>query len=640
MKRIFTLLAMALLLTLVGSCSKKSSNPSDDGNPTEKELQKIDSLMTTQAVLDTTLQGLFSQMDSTAAKDSLVKILRADPNVQQAQSSSQGISIQYTSGMRGGIFLDPKDGVESTDKMGEMLSQSHGSVDASGRKPVSKRTKFLNPSYWERSQWAIPLLAAADAAFPKAGFNIFERLVNGGCTVDEFASLSGYGIVHIYSHGWAWPNDHNIQEVYLLTGEAVTQATNTKYLADIQKGKIILGVNHGANRYWISPSFFAAHNDFHDDTTLVYLGFCYSFLGGWKDTLTQIAGAGACVGFSWHVQTNWNAAWARHLYKQMCDTSLAKPMTVYQWWYAESDTDNTYWDNEPQCQKDVYVSSRGYDDLVLWSMVKIASINPDSGAADIPVTIRGSGFGYQQGTSTVTFGGIAATVNEWSDTLIVAQVPFEATSGDVIVTVGSEASNAIHYQVTDPSHTLVPLTSQYSMKIYGPYNQWEFEFVFDLAFSGSIEGPGLATVSETTVWPYPETEPMNRSKSYYGTVGGPSPADVTVGYSLQSTVNGQDASFSTPITLTKTYESGDYWEVTVTPIYLTGQWKDSDSQYPLVQVAEATPIVLPVVAGDRSHLIISRRFDLHAVLHHHVGIDYTYDYWPIYSIAGFTFEHR
>ena len=498
MKRLFTLLALSLLLALIGSCSKKSSNPSDD-DPTQKELHKIDSLMTTQADLDSTLQELLLHIDSTAAKDSVVKILRADPNVQTAQSTSQGVTIQYTNGIRGGIFLDPKDGEVPSDKIGVVPMQALGSSGTTGRKPVSKRTKFLNPSHWERAQWADPLAATADAVFPKAGFNQFERLVDAGCTVDEFTSLSGYGIVHIYSHGWAWPNDQSIQEVYLLTGEAASQATTTKYLADIQKGKIMMGLYHGANRYWISPSFFAAHNNFHDDTTLVYLGFCYSFCGGWQDTLTRIAGAGACVGFDWHVFTNWNAAWARHLYTQMCDTSLTKPMTVYDWWYSESDTDNVYRDNEPQCQKWVSVKSKGYYDLVLWSMVKIASISPDSGAVDIPVTIRGSGFGYSQGTSTVTFGGGVAEVAEWSDTLIVTQVPFEATSGDVVVTVGTEHSNSVYFRVTNPSHTLVPLTSRHTMTVNGPYNQWEFELVFDLAFSGSIEGPGLATVSDTTV---------------------------------------------------------------------------------------------------------------------------------------------
>ncbi len=639
MKRLFTLLALILLLVLIGSCSKKSSNPSDD-DPTQKELQKIDSLMTTQAGLDTTLQELLVQMDSSAAKDSVVKILRADPNVQQAQSTSQGVTIQYTNGIRGGIFLDPKDGEMPSDKISTLSPQALGSSSATGRKPVSKKTKMLTPSYWERSQWADPLRNTANAAFAIAGYDAFESVVNHSANLNEFTSLSGYGIVHIYSHGWAWPNDNNIQEVYLLTGEAASPASTTKYLADIQKGKIIMGAYHGLNRYWISPSFFAAHNDFHDDTTLIYLGFCYSFCGGWQDTLTQIAGAGACVGFDWHVQTSWNTAWARHLYKQMCDTSLAKPMTVYNWWYAESDTDNTYRDNEPQCQKWVSVKSHGYDDLILWSMVKIASISPDSGAVDIPVTIRGSGFGYSQGTNTVTFGGVAAEVAEWSDTLIVAQVPFDATSGDVVVTVGSETSNAVYYRVTNPVHTLMPCTAQHStMLVYRSDSpQYNFELVYDFAFSGSVEGPGLVTLSDTIVYPYPETEPLNRSSSYSGTVGGPSPANVTVRYALQTTINGQDASSSVPVTLTKTFDNGSYWEVTVTPVYVIEYW--NNDEHPWWEETEALPIERPVATGNPDHLILTRKFNIHTRFHIYTGFDITNDTWPSFNFAGFTFTHR
>jgi hypothetical protein len=639
MKRIFTLLATALLLILISSCSKKSSNPSDD-DLTQKELQKIDSIMTTQVDLDSPLQGLLVYMDSTAAKDSVVKVFLADPNVQSAQSTSQGITVQYTNGMRGGILLDPKDGVASSDKATETMSQSLGGLEATGRKPVSKKTKMLTPSFWERSQWANPLRNTANTAFAKAGYDAFESVVNHSANLNEFTSLSGYGIVHIYSHGWAWPNDISIQEVYLLTGEAASPAATKKYLADIQKGKIMMGAYHGLNRYWISPSFFAAHNDFHDDTTLVYLGFCYSFCGGWQDTLTQIAGAGACVGFNWHVETQWNAAWARHLYQQMCDTSLARPMTVYDWWYAESDTDNTYWDDEPECQKWVHVKSKGYYDLVLWSAVKIASISPDSGATDIPVTIRGSGFDYNQGTSTVTFGGITAEVAEWTDTLIVAQVPFEATSGDVVVTVGTETSNAVYYRVTNPVHTLTPCTSRHStLLVYRSDSpQYNFELVYDFAFNGSVEGPGLVTEIDTIVWPYPETEPLNRYNNYSGTVGGPSPAIVTVRYALQTTINGQDASSASPVTLTKSFDNGNYWEVTVTPVYVIEYW--NNVEHPWWEETEALPVERPIATGNPDHLILTRKLNIHTKFHIYTGFDITNDYSSSFNFAGITLVHR
>ena len=170
-----------------------------------------------------------------------------------------------------------------------------------GHKPSSKKTIFLNPSYWERQAWADPLTATADAAFAKTGYNAFEKYVNAQCTIDKFTSLSGYGIVHIYTHGIGLADKNNIQEVYMLTGETASQATTDKYFADIKAGKVPIVVYNGTNKYCISPSFFARHNNFSDDTTLFYGGFCYSGLGGWKDTLIQVAKAGAYVGFDWHV---------------------------------------------------------------------------------------------------------------------------------------------------------------------------------------------------------------------------------------------------------------------------------------------------------------------------------------------------
>jgi hypothetical protein len=324
----------------------------------------------------------------------------------------------------------------------------------------------------------------------------------------------------------------------------------------------------------------------------------------------------------------------------MCDTSLAKPMTIYNWWYAESDTDNTFWDDHPQCQKWVSVRSKGYDDLVLWSAVKIVSISPDSGAVDIPVTILGSGFGYYQGTSTVTFGGITAVVAEWTDTLIVAQVPFEATSGDVVVTVGNEISNAVHYRVTNPVHTLTPFTSRHStMLIYRSDSpQYNFELVYDFAFNGSVEGPGLVTEIDTIVWPYPETEPLNRYNNYSGTVGGPSPAIVTVRYALQTTINGQDASSASPVTLTKSFDNGNYWEVTVTPVYVIEYW--NNVEHPWWEETEALPVERPVATGNPDHLILTRKLNIHTKFHIYTGYDITNDYSSSFNFAGITFIHR
>lgn len=77
-------------------------------------------------------------------------------------------------------------------------------------------------------------------------------------------------------------------------------------------------------------------------------------------------------------------------------------------------------------------------------------LSPASGAVGATVTITGTYFGGDQGTSTVTFAGpsgttVPATItstSNWSATSITTTVPTGAVSGPVIVTVGGLASNS------------------------------------------------------------------------------------------------------------------------------------------------------------------------------------------------------
>ena len=77
----------------------------------------------------------------------------------------------------------------------------------------------------------------------------------------------------------------------------------------------------------------------------------------------------------------------------------------------------------------------------------IATLSPASGEPGTPVTIAGTNFGATQGSSTVTFNGVAATPTSWSATSITAPVPAGATTGNVVVTVGGGASNGVNFTV-------------------------------------------------------------------------------------------------------------------------------------------------------------------------------------------------
>jgi len=87
----------------------------------------------------------------------------------------------------------------------------------------------------------------------------------------------------------------------------------------------------------------------------------------------------------------------------------------------------------------------------------INTLTPNSGTVGTSVTIAGANFGATQGTSTVTFNGIATTPTSWSTTSIAAPVPNGATTGNVIVTVSGVASNGVSFTVTSPGPSLTSL---------------------------------------------------------------------------------------------------------------------------------------------------------------------------------------
>ena len=78
----------------------------------------------------------------------------------------------------------------------------------------------------------------------------------------------------------------------------------------------------------------------------------------------------------------------------------------------------------------------------------ITSLSQNSGAIGAAIIISGSNFGSTQSGSTVTFNGTSAgAASSWSSTSIMVTVPAGATTGNVVVTVSGQASNAVLFTV-------------------------------------------------------------------------------------------------------------------------------------------------------------------------------------------------
>jgi hypothetical protein len=84
----------------------------------------------------------------------------------------------------------------------------------------------------------------------------------------------------------------------------------------------------------------------------------------------------------------------------------------------------------------------------------ITSMQPDSAFAGDTLKIVGTDFGASKTSSTVSVGGVNAdTIYLWSTTEIRLKIPASAATGNVTVTVGGTASNAVTFKVRG---TVVP----------------------------------------------------------------------------------------------------------------------------------------------------------------------------------------
>ncbi len=149
-------------------------------------------------------------MDSLDAIQQLQEFFLADSTVTFAEIGSQGIAVQYSNGMRGGIFINPEDDFEPDSLVADPGLKTTFSGFNEKSIVNNKKAIFLNPHYWDRKEETNDVIANYNQYLPKVGFT-FQNIYKGmDASVDRFTQLKGYGLIHIYSQGWAWPkiNQH------------------------------------------------------------------------------------------------------------------------------------------------------------------------------------------------------------------------------------------------------------------------------------------------------------------------------------------------------------------------------------------------------------------------------------------------
>lgn len=90
----------------------------------------------------------------------------------------------------------------------------------------------------------------------------------------------------------------------------------------------------------------------------------------------------------------------------------------------------------------------------------IAGVSPSTAPPGASVVVTGASFGASQGSSTLTFSGVASTPASWSDASITVPVPAGATTGPVVVTARGFASNGFAFTVVTTGSIAGTITRQ------------------------------------------------------------------------------------------------------------------------------------------------------------------------------------
>jgi len=367
----FSLSIILLTTTLFWtSCFK-----TDDEGWTDDEKASYEEVISLQDEVSNNLDEWFLSMDSLDAINMAYQSFADAPNVLEAFVNSQGIAVQYANGIRGGLFLNPRD--EDLKKSSEQLLDGFQANNSGDLKTVVNNRKMilLNPHYYQRSYFTDQIYDISQSNLNRIGIDFSTIYKNDEATVDRFTELSGYGIVQIYSHGWAYPRETNIDKVYLLTGETANDNTTAKYWSDLTSGNLpIVVVNSLDNKYYVSKEFIANHNDFSKDTVMFFGGFCYSFLDDWPDLAESFA-RGAYLGFDWSVLTFFNANMSVNSMALMSDTSKSQPMDIAAW-MNDPDVEKSFWHSIDN--RTVHILYAGDSDLTLWGDVGVKIIAQSS----------------------------------------------------------------------------------------------------------------------------------------------------------------------------------------------------------------------------------------------------------------------
>jgi len=436
----YVLLLITLLLLFVFIFCSKSTAPVEI--PDTVTLEQI---LVFQDSYSQKYKYYLDYFDSTEALEAVFNFIAADTTlVESVDITEQGLAVVYTTGLRGGMLIDPGDNYEAHFTQGQnSIENSKALPKPADITPNSKRSLFLCPIYQQRWKTADSISMYAHSSITKAGYQGFNKKLGIECGISAFIHLYNYGLIHIYTFNFNWYQDNAFTDVYLMTGDVISDDLNTLYDEDLSNQDIaIINVPGYGNLYFIRPAMLTDVVELGSERPLIYLGYGNSLNSGWPESLKT----GACIGYDGQVDAIHNIKWAKDFYSAMSDTAQFKQITIQDWY---STIETFYTDNSYDPPRQISIEYEGTDDFVLWQSLRVTEIIPEMGFVGDTIAIHGIGFGNDQSDGNVLIGDQTAEIVSWSDTLITLIVPEDATQDGLDITVRDINYQNVAFYVMD-----------------------------------------------------------------------------------------------------------------------------------------------------------------------------------------------
>lgn len=334
--KLFVLISTFLLILSSCDIIDEIMGSNEDTPNIDLQVQEINTVFDVQSNTVFIMENLFSTMvDTLAVLDSMTAILKSDPAVNDAWNYEEGISIEYTSGILGGIYLEQ-------DYSNAKLHQSNTnpnkitSIKKTQHLNLKKETIFIDNHFRSDSPWRIEqdttIIYGTRQNFRWIGLDPFEYQVFTGewITIDLMRNLDKYGIIHLAGHGSRHGSDG--KKIHYRTWEKFKRGDVTYYQELKNKELSIIGGSLGVY-YAITPQFINNNNNFNTDgnSTLFFAYFKNSFTNEWKKELVDNAGVDVYIGLSHILIPRDQTRWSKDFYNEMSYPARTEPLKIDDW---------------------------------------------------------------------------------------------------------------------------------------------------------------------------------------------------------------------------------------------------------------------------------------------------------------------